>query len=493
MRLLMWVLIAAAAVPACAQGQGKDAFNSARVSAGRTDKDAFNRNRAGNFNDYRTSLNKEYARMLREEWGDFNSHRGNDLPRETPVPPTPWQGEDGRQDRAIEIEDVVTPIKDKGKAAPIAPVREDPAVETDEFRFTFMGTPMSVRVPRGGRFALNGSGGNALGDAWDALSGPEYAPLLADCLKLRQKHRLCDWGYLKMLEQLSNDYASGKNAATLLMSYLYSQSGYRIRLGEVNGRLVMLFATQHKLYDRPYYTLDGEMFYPFEDLTGHMSISGAKFAKEQSLSLWIPGEQCLSVIPGTERRLRSKRYPEMDVTVSVNKNLIDFFDTYPTSEVGGNFLTRWAMYANTPMSEHVRGQLYPQLQRLINGLDELAAVERLLNWVQTAFVYEYDSKVWGRDRAFFAEESLYYPYCDCEDRSILFTRLVRDLLGLKCLLIYYPNHLAAAVAFNGNVGGDYIVQNGRRFVVTDPTYIGAAVGRTMPQMDNASAKVIVLD
>ncbi len=117
--------------------------------------------------------------------------------------------------------------------------------------------------------------------------------------------------------------------------------------------------------------------------------------------------------------------------------------------------------------------LLQSLSSHIAGQSKKEAVERLLNWVQTAFVYEYDDKVWGGDRTFFIEESLYYPYCDCEDRSILFTRLVRDLLGLKCILVY-------------------IQLDGRRYVVCDPTYINASVGRTMPQMDNASAKVILL-
>lgn len=112
--------------------------------------------------------------------------------------------------------------------------------------------------------------------------------------------------------------------------------------------------------------------------------------------------------------------------------------------------------------------------------------------MQTAFVYEYDDKVWGGDRAFFPEETLYYPYCDCEDRSILFTRLVRDLLGLKCILVYYPGHLAAAVCFTDSVSGDYIMLDGDRFTICDPTYIGAPVGLTMPDMDNQRAKVILL-
>ena len=105
---------------------------------------------------------------------------------------------------------------------------------------------------------------------------------------------------------------------------------------------------------------------------------------------------------------------------------------------------------------------------------------------------EFDEKVWGADRAFFPSESLFYPYCDCEDRSILLSRLVGDLLGLKSTLIYYPGHLAMAIHFNEPVKGDYVEYNGERFVVCDPTYIGAPIGMTMPDMDNAAAKLIVV-
>ena len=181
--------------------------------------------------------------------------------------------------------------------------------------------------------------------------------------------------------------------------------------------------------------------------------------------------------------------------MSSNKNLMDFYSSYPTSRVGDNFVSRWAMYANTPMSEDVKRQIYPDLKAAINGCDQLTAVNKLLNFVQTGFEYEYDDKVWGGDRAFFAEESLYYPYCDCEDRSILFTRLVRDLLGLRCILVYYPGHLASAVEFSQSdaVAGDYVLLEGRKFVIADGTFIGAPVGKTMYGMDNQTAKVILLE
>ena len=146
-----------------------------------------------------------------------------------------------------------------------------------------------------------------------------------------------------------------------------------------------------------------------------------------------------------------------------------------------------------PLHKDVREQVMPLLAKSVRDRDEREAVSRLLNLVQTGFEYEYDEKVWGHDRPFFAEETLYYPFCDCEDRAILLSRLVRDLLGLRTLLVFYPGHLAMAVAFNEKVDGDYIVCQGQRFVVCDPTYIGAPVGATMTGMDNAKATVVLLE
>jgi hypothetical protein len=112
--------------------------------------------------------------------------------------------------------------------------------------------------------------------------------------------------------------------------------------------------------------------------------------------------------------------------------------------------------------------------------------------VQTAFDYKTDGEQFGRERSLFCEESFYYPFCDCEDRAILFTTLVRDLLGLKTALLYYPGHLAAAVEFNENVSGDYLTIEGRRYTVCDPTYIGASIGMTMPTMKEKRVEVTLL-
>jgi hypothetical protein len=228
-------------------------------------------------------------------------------------------------------------------------------------------------------------------------------------------------------------------------------------------------------------------------LPENLQICSAAFENEYALSLQVSTNPKLDKIYSPERILKSDKYSNLVVKSRVNRNLIDFYNTYPPSELDSNPLTRWAMYANTPLTNEVKQDIYPLLKEQIKGKSKREATEILLNFVQTAFIYEYDDKVWGGDRALFAEETLYYPYADCEDRSILFSRLVRDLLDLQVVLVYYPGHLATAVAFPTIEKGDCIMLKQQRFTICDPTYIGAPVGATMPKIHNQSAQVILLD
>lgn len=477
----------------------QDAFNGTRKGVGGGGNSAFNQKRANNFNDYRQKLNAEYVSKTREKWKDFNSFRGLSLPDKDikPVRPISMSDEDalrGKIDNNIGFDEVVSPIQNNARPQPIAPVQETPENNQQFLSFSYLGSSLQVRKPQGGMVSLVSLDEDAVADAWNNLCDSRFNNLIIDCLKLRTSLNLCDWAYLMMLQALGNSYCGvNSNEAILLMAYLYSQSGYKMRLGQANGRLEMLYASQHSVYGTSYFICDGDKFFALSKTNASIKINAAKYPKEQSLSLWVPNTPQVAFSSSPSRTLTSERYPEMSVRVSVNKNLLAFFNSYPTSEVGGNFMTRWAMYANTPICKDVQNELYPQLRQFLSSRSQLESVEMLLNWVQTAFVYEYDDKVWGEDRAFFPDETLYYPYCDCEDRSILFTRLVRDLIGLKCILIYYPGHLASAVCFTEPVNGDYIQVNGKRFVVCDPTYIGASVGHTMPDMDNQTAKLILLE
>ncbi len=492
------------------------------------------------FDDFRKQCLQDYIDFLRQPWPEKNAEKPIAVPKEKPVTPIVYTKPDtlpelrlkkingkeivvripqlipkDRIDKApVQIDDSVTiDINEGGRAlslgggvirlqkeiymqpVPVSPIKEDLSIASPEYMFDVFGTECEVRMGEDCRFSLDGVNSNAVADALQAMMAPQYDNLLHDCLKIREERKLSDWAYYEMLCSLvDNFYGSGTNEATLALAFLYMQSGYKMRLGEDGTHLFMLMSSKHSITGKAYFPIDGDNYFILRGPEAKsMSICQAKFPKEASLSLVIPTQQKLDVLLENERIISSRRYPDFSFGVRLNKNLINFYDTYPSSTLNNDFMTRWAMYANAPIDEEVTKDLYPQMREKLKGLSNIEAMERLLNWVQTGFEYKYDDQVWGGDRAFFGEETLFYPYCDCEDRSILLSHLVRELLGLDTVLIYYPGHLAMAVDLAEAYDGDYVQLDGRRFTVCDPTYIGARVGKTMPNMDNSQAKLILLE
>ena len=476
------ILMSVPCVP-FAQGTFRDAYND------------FKRQAQTEYEDFRRNANREYAEWMRQAWEMYGKIPATPVPKDDMLPPIEYDKEKDKQSPTPLPYDEVEPTPaPEPQPLPIAPIRENDG-DFHGVKFNYYGTELSVRLPQNYKFSIKGKTEEAYANAWEELSSEDFDNLIRDCLLIRIEHQLNDWAYLMMLGQMS-EAICGKstNEAVMMQAFVYCQSGYKIRLGiSANNDLHLLFQTKHIILGMDGFNMKDGLFYSLKPVDDKgLKVCDISFPEEKPLSLIINQEMLLADNLSAERELIPQGVTS-GIKSQVNKNLIDFFNEYPTSVINDNFITRWAMYANMPLSSHVKKKLYPQLIAVIDGLSKAEAAQTLLYWVQTAFVYEYDDKVWGNDRAFFAEETLYYPYCDCEDRSILFTRLVRDLLGLKCILIYYPGHLASAVCFTEHVSGDYIQVNGSRFVVCDPTYIGAPVGVTMKGMDNASAKVILLE
>ena len=454
----------------------------------------FSKHAKAEYEDYRAQCNAEYVKFLERAWKEYKVLPSIPRPKDEVVPPTimPRQDKNKKQAKEILIENVVSPILSLPQPKPISPIYENDKVEEKNFSFSYMGTTCEVRLPKDLNIRMSGCESCMIATIWKQLATNAMDNTIRDFLALRLKMQLCDWAYLNLIDTFAKAFCGHGNEAVIMAAFIYSQSGYKMRLGRDCEKLYLLYGSKHGIYEKGYIVIEGINYYPLDDKVERMEISDFSFPQEQSMSLYIENAQKFTIRPSAIRKLASEQYHDVTIDSQVNLNLIQFYNTYPSSEVNGNFMTCWKMYADTPMDESVSQMLYPDIKNKIEGLSDVQAVNQILNWVQTAFQYEYDDKVWGHDRAFFAEETLYYPYCDCEDRAILFTRLVRDLLGLKCILVYYPGHLASAVCLKQQVNGDYISLDGDVYTICDPTYIGAPVGITMPEMDNRSAKVIKL-
>lgn len=442
--------------------------------------------------------------------GNMFKSKGRKVPEQIQPAAQPKAQKKAEEKKPIEVavQEVIKPEPPIKQPEPLAEVKEETFRANSYMTFEVFGTQCKVRIGENCRFKLKDVSSDAVADVIrDEFPKPQFDNMLFDCLQERKRHDFSDWAYYQMLLALTRKfYGEGTNEAVLAQAFLYSQSGYKMRLAHDDGHLYMLAATRHFIYNKLFFSLDGDWYFMLDGKQSEkLSICQASFPKESSLSLKISAAQRLAMNPTGERTLTSRKNPDFSFTIHSNKNYIDFLGTYPSSTVNNNFMTRWSMYANCPLDESIREQLYPKMKEKLAGKSELMAVQELLWWMHgnvdlegviqdsNCFLYRYDEDVWGVDRAFFGEETLFYPYCDCEDRSILLSHLVRDVVGLDVVLVYYPGHLAMAVHFNEPVEGDYVMCEGRKFIVVDPTYIGSRVGETMPMVADEPTTVILLE
>lgn len=333
--------------------------------------------------------------------------------------------------------------------------------------------------------SLNGLNENAIADAYEALCNSDYKPLLADCAQIRKDLRLNDWGVFTLVRQVADTYCGTANESIVMQQFLLNEMGYKARMARkaTEDKMMLFVATDCSIYAHPYITLNGQNYYNLsgnnEQCQFYMCQKDSPKAKN-SVGMQLKEAP---LFPGTVvNSTHQAKGSAARVTVDVPKALMDFYKDYPQCD--------YSVYFNAPVNAAMENRILSSLAPLVQGRNEADAANILINFVQTAFQYQTDGQQFGYEKPFFVEELFYYPYSDCEDRAMLFSYLVRKLLGLDVVLLDYPEHIATAVRFNGNVSGDYLMVNGRKYIVCDPTYIGASIGMTMPRYKTVSAKVL---
>lgn len=441
---------------------------------------------------FRQKANEDYARYMRERWEEFQSIKGEPVP-EIPEPPQPYEREKDLiiQKLPIKYDKVVTIPKQAPSPLELPKRPESPVIPNDlkvpEFSFDCYGTTCTVHLDGELKFKLKDVSENAVADAWTHLSEELSEVLLQDLLTIKDELSLGDWAYYCLLRDFSEKcFGKGTNEAVLMETYLMAQSGYKLRIARKDNRLVLLLPFDGPVYVWTYLSLSGESYYDVEGNKGgrYCAFNRTFTDNARVLSLKMSNTPKFAFKSSVEKTFTSKRYPDMSVSLTENKNLMDFYNGYPKC--------LWTNYSWAGLSAEVKAKLYPVLQKGISGKSQIEAANRLINFVQTAFEYKTDEQQFGNERSLFADETFYYPYSDCEDRSILFSILVQDLLGLEVVLLHYPDHLATAVRYTEYLDGAFFTMDGKNYFISDPTYIGARVGECMPRYITTNPEVLKL-
>ena len=403
-------------------------------------------------------------------------------PQATPLKPQPVAP---KAEPTTPAKPQTTPVKPQPKP------KAKPAMQSSlqkEFypsvAINYCNTKLYIDASMKGVINITSSQECAVADGYEALCRSNYKPLIANCQQAQKDFRLNDWGVFLFVKTAAEALCNDENSCIVMQQFLLNELGYRAKMARRGDRnqLLLFVATDCMVYGHPYFTKEGLNYYNIngtEACTFYMCNQDSKKAK-------TPVAMRLNNVPalnsGVVSRQRTNKAGNVSVSVNVSKSLMDFYASMPQCDYG--------VYAKAPVAGSLAQEVLGTLRPLVQGKSEVDAANLLLNFVQTGFKYATDEEQFGFEKPFFVEELFYYPACDCEDRSVLFGWLVRELLGLDVVYLDYPNHIATAVQFKGDVKGDFLTVDGKRYTVCDPTYIGASIGMTMPNLRSAGVSIL---
>jgi hypothetical protein len=355
---------------------------------------------------------------------------------------------------------------------------------TDNIRFSY---------DQGFQYQLSRPFGKGIPTAWEKLAGARhFNQLYRELNVMADTKQLNDWGYLQLARSVAGTiFPNSIDQQVIFTCFVLNKSGYQVKMGYTDNAVFLLIPSYQQVFEKPYLTIEGTYFYIFtfgRNLDRSQTIvtyKGQYGSSTRHIDFTFKRPMRLSDRKVQKQLSFEYNYQNYQVNVNYNPTLIDFYQDMPHVD--------FEVTLSSPLSESAYSSIRNALLPLLQGKSEREQANIILRFVQKAFPYKTDQDQFGVEKYFYPEELMHFPYSDCEDRSALFTTLVRNMLGLEVIGLIFPNHLATAVRFNDNVNGDFLEHEGKRFVICDPTYIGADVGMCMPRFKNAEVTLVLLD
>lgn len=444
------------------------------------------------FSDWRSKANAEFSDYLAAAWQEFMVLRG----KEDPVGPVPDEpvyydaADAGAMPHGLPSCGLdAAPVVPSQLPAVSASYRPGGAVSIDFFGLS-ADVPFveSMRLPRIMATEQGASKG------WNVLSESEFMPVLEALTAMRDRYSLSDWALYTAIKKYTeavyiDEYV---NERILTQMFLLSQMKFKARIGSSGGSLVLLLPFSAPVYQVSYISDGDEDFYIFSysrlnSQNPLYTFSDDFSAADHAMSLVIDRQLSVGEDDYREVRLPAwSAYMGEDISVPLNMPCVNFTLDYPQTDL----LT----YHKSAVDPRLQKEVFNRIRyrKLKEGMSDMETVAFILGLVQKGFDYKTDYEMFGRSKPLFVEESFYYGANNCKDRVLLFSWMVKDILGMDVVMFSYKGHVACGVYFPEDVAGDGFVFEGRRYVMCDPTYIGAPIGATMPKYRDVSPAIVRL-
>jgi len=423
------------------------------------------------YTEFVTQMDKDFAKALGKEWKEFESSVEPSFPHPKPQnPPKAPQLPKDQEDNTPKI--VINIFNIPPQNTPRLPTKPRVPLGYKALSFNFFSQPIYLVYNQKLIYRLNHFNNQSISAYWLHQSNMELNHFLQRITSYQRLLNLNDWHLYLLVYSIAKNIIHEAQNTKILTWFILNKLGYDVKLGYQYDRVYLMPSINQQIYNVAYTSIGQKKYYAF----GH---KGKIYTYPNTFGNTKPLDLSNTKVPYlkpdlTYRTLSfEKEGRAYRIQIPFNKNLIHLYNLYPSLD--------WEYYFRQPIDPITKRKLFKQLKSIMQGMSELEAVNFLLTMTQYGFQYATDPEQFGQERSLFFEESLNYPFNDCEDRSIFFGKLVKELLGLEVVALHYPNHLATAVEFKSNVKGESIRYKNRRYVICDPTYEGAPVGLAMPQ------------
>ena len=451
------------------------------------------------FKKFKDERDREFAEFLRTQWQEFQTFRGikrdptpkpDVIPVAPRVPPAPPAVRKPAPPPPPVVE--VKPVVPKPPVV-VAPPAPTPPPRSKQVSLAFYGQDVVVYYDPSIEARLVGAPSpESIANYWTAMGQGEYEPLLKRLRAVHDALGLTDWAYADLVRAFGQQvHPRSDNDERLLVWFLLTKSGYRVRIAYSDSRVHLFVPTEQKVYETKFLTIQGKAHYAALERDRGASVGRVfTYDKEypgqaRSMDLRMSTLRFTKPAIGYRELKFDYRDRKYAFRVPVDRRVVEFMATYPVTDL------QWYFRAAT--SDDTRASLVRDLRAATAGMSEEETLGLLLRFAQTAFAYKTDDDQFGREKYMFVEETLAYPYSDCEDRAVLYAWLVREVAGGEVVGLAYPGHVATAVRTrNAKAGAATIDFEGKRYVIADPTYIGAELGMAMPQYANVRPEVIAV-
>ncbi|MBX2929284.1 MAG: hypothetical protein KF852_15730 [Saprospiraceae bacterium] len=297
----------------------------------------------------------------------------------------------------------------------------------------------------------------------------DYTTLLNDLEQKRQELKLNDWMYYALLRSSVNQIFSNHTAfeKELIAWFLVSHSGYDTRLMYTSDAAYLYLYVEEEVFELPFIREDRRNFtyipYPVKYpivARGAFLLDFTAMRGGKALSFQWKNFPDFPARP-LEKKLQLRHRDTLyDINVTLDRTIVEIIANQPIVEEGA--------YFRVPMSPLLAASLLPQLERIISGKSRKEALEILVSFTRSSFVYQDDKVAFGRSKPMIAEEVFFYPQSDCEDRAVLLFHLVKSLLNLEVIVIAFPDHISIGIEADIPCAATVSYRD-RRYCICDPT------------------------